>query len=124
MQISLCQGIGYTKAQFPNFLNHMNSEEAGLEVHQFFPLVKVNCSPYLKRFLCSMYAPVCMEDLLMIPPCKSLCLLARQGCAPLMAKFGFSWPDVLACEILSDDGLCIPSGENVGAGIYVRFNLK
>ena len=73
----------------PNLLNHRKQDDAGLEVHQFYPLVKVNCSPYLKFFLCTMYAPVCTVLEQPIPPCRLLCIQARRGCEDLMNRFGF-----------------------------------
>ncbi|CAL8241016.1 unnamed protein product [Merluccius merluccius] len=82
----------------PNLLGHTNQEDAGLEVHQFYPLVKVQCSVDLKFFLCSMYAPVCTVLEQAIPPCRSLCERARHGCEALMNKFGFQWPERLRCE--------------------------
>lgn len=97
--IPLCQDIKYNKTIFPNILAHRNQEESGLEVHQFFPLVKVKCSPYLKFFLCSVYVPICSEAFSTpIPPCRSLCMVARKGCLPLMESFGFRWPEALRCE--------------------------
>lgn len=43
-------------------------------VHQFWPLVEINCSDDLKFFLCSMYAPICIEEYPgHIPSCKSVC---------------------------------------------------
>lgn len=39
--IPLCKGIGYNMTSFPNSYGHEKQEEAGLEVHQFFPLVEV-----------------------------------------------------------------------------------
>ena len=33
-----------------------------------------------------------------VPHSRSLCLKARSGCEPLMRKFGFDWPENLACE--------------------------
>ncbi|BFZ15542.1 hypothetical protein BsWGS_18580 [Bradybaena similaris] len=94
----------------PNLLNHMKQDDAGLEVHQFFPLVKVQCSKQLKFFLCTMYVPVCtvLEDA--IPPCRSLCNEARTGCESLMNKFGFEWPETLKCDQFPPSGLCV--GEN------------
>ncbi len=56
--VPMCRSdIGYTKTAMPNYLNHASQEEAGLEVHQFFPMVKVQCSPYLRTFLCAVYVP-------------------------------------------------------------------
>ncbi|XP_056226787.1 frizzled-7-A-like [Seriola aureovittata] len=98
VSIPLCTDIAYNQTIMPNLLGHTNQEDAGLEVHQFYPLVKVQCSVDLKFFLCSMYAPVCTVLEQAIPPCRSLCERARQGCEALMNKFGFQWPERLRCE--------------------------
>uniref|UniRef100_A0A8C7H0G3 Frizzled class receptor 1 n=2 Tax=Oncorhynchus kisutch TaxID=8019 RepID=A0A8C7H0G3_ONCKI len=87
ISIPLCMDIAYNETIMPNVLGHMNQEDAGLEVHQFYPLF----------FLCSMYAPVCTVLEQALPPCRSLCERARQGCEALMNKFGFQWPDSLLC---------------------------
>lgn len=84
--IPLCKDIQYNETIMPNLLNHQKQEEAGLEVHQFFPLVKVQCSPYLKFFLCAMYVPVCTVLDEAIPPCRSLCESAKSGCERLMNR--------------------------------------
>ena len=39
--IPLCKDIQYNETIMPNLLNHQKQEDAALEVHQFFPLVKV-----------------------------------------------------------------------------------
>ncbi|XP_028992072.1 frizzled-7-A-like [Betta splendens] len=98
ISIPLCTDIAYNQTIMPNLLGHSNQEDAGLEVHQFYPLVKVQCSADLKFFLCSMYAPVCTVLEQAIPPCRSLCERARHGCEALMNKFGFQWPERLLCE--------------------------
>ena len=98
ISIPLCTDIAYNQTIMPNLLGHTNQEDAGLEVHQFYPLVKVQCSPELRFFLCSMYAPVCTVLEQAIPPCRSICERARQGCEALMNKFGFQWPERLRCE--------------------------
>ena len=96
--IPLCQNIQYNETVFPNLLNHTSQQEAGLEVHQFWPLVEVNCSPYLQHFLCSVYAPNCTVHKTPIPPCRSLCLEVKNGCLELMRRNGFSWPRNLNCD--------------------------
>ncbi|XP_061548776.1 frizzled-7-A-like [Phycodurus eques] len=113
ISIPLCIDIAYNQTIMPNLLGHANQEDAGLEVHQFYPLVKVQCSPDLKFFLCSMYAPVCTVLEQAIPPCRTLCERARQGCEALMNKFGFQWPERLRCEnfpIHSAGEICV--GQN------------
>uniref|UniRef100_A0A3P8RWC3 FZ domain-containing protein n=1 Tax=Amphiprion percula TaxID=161767 RepID=A0A3P8RWC3_AMPPE len=77
-------------------------DDAGLEVHQFFPLIKVQCSPHLKPFLCSVYVPKC-EAGKPQPPCRTLCEQARSGCESLMNRFGFQWPESLKCERFTTD---------------------
>ncbi|OAD57548.1 Frizzled-2 [Eufriesea mexicana] len=101
IMIPMCQGIGYNLTAMPND----NQEEAGLEVHQFWPLVAINSSPVLKFFLCSVYTPICLPDYTKpLPACRSVCERARAGCAPLMQQYVFSWPEIMACEKLPTQG--------------------
>jgi len=113
--IPLCTDIAYNQTIMPNLVGHYNQEDAGLEVHQFYPLVKVQCSPELKFFLCSMYAPVCTVLEKAIPPCRSICERAKHGCEALMNKFGFQWPERLRCEhfpVLGDGHICVGQNES------------
>ncbi|XP_052814886.1 frizzled-5-like [Mya arenaria] len=99
--IPMCKGIGYNYTYMPNQFNHDSQDEAGLEVHQFWPLVEIQCSPDLKFFLCSMYAPICMENYQPhLPACRSVCERAKSGCAPLMRQYGFVWPERMDCSRL------------------------
>nr|CRI73784.1 Frizzled-1 [Euperipatoides kanangrensis] len=115
--IPLCNDIQYNETIMPNLLNHQKQEDAGLEVHQFFPLVKVQCSPDLKFFLCAMYAPVCTILERAIPPCKSLCMSAKNGCESLMNKFGFQWPESLDCNQFpeANDDICVGQNNTPGS---------
>lgn len=102
--VPACRNLGsvyksermYNMTTYPNILSHRNQEEAGLELHQFSPLIKVECSKYLQLFLCTIYVPMCSEPRIL--PCRSLCEEARNGCQPIMMKFGFQWPDAMNCE--------------------------
>lgn len=99
IKISMCRGIGYNLTSFPNEMNHDTQEEAGLEANQFFPLVEMKCSPDLRFFLCSLYMPICIEDYHKpLPVCRSVCERTRAGCAPIMQKYSFPWPERMACE--------------------------
>ncbi|NWU89721.1 FZD8 protein, partial [Upupa epops] len=80
--VPLCKGIGYNYTYMPNQFNHDTQDEAGLEVHQIWPLVEIQCSSDLRFFLCSMYTPICLEDYKKpLPPCRSVCERAKAGCA-------------------------------------------
>lgn len=119
--IPMCRGINYNFTSFPNEFNHDTQDEAGLEVHQYWPLVEIKCSPDLKFFLCSIYTPICLEDYPKpLPPCRSLCERARAGCAPVMQKYDFPWPEKMACERLpvfgDSENLCMDSELGAAAG--------
>lgn len=118
--IPMCRGIGYNMTSYPNEMNHENQDDAGLEVHQFWPLVEINCSPDLKFFLCSKYAPICLEDYHKpLPVCRTVCQRARDGCEPIMQRYSFPWPERMACESLplygDTDNLCMEQPDYVNA---------
>ena len=100
--IPLCSDLPYNLTVMPNILGHQHQDDAGLEVHQFFPLVKVRCSPVLKDFLCSVYTPECINGNARAP-CRRICDRARADCEPLMSKFGFFWPESLNCGKFKND---------------------
>ena len=105
--IPMCRNIGYNLTRMPNQFNHDTQEEAGLEVHQFWPLVEIQCSPDLKSFLCSLYAPMCSSssgsrEYTPMPACRTVCERAFAGCAPLMRAYGFAWPESMRCDVLPE----------------------
>ncbi|MBN3318639.1 FZD5 protein, partial [Atractosteus spatula] len=101
----MCKHIDYNLTYMPNQFNHDTQDEAGLEVHQFWPLVEIQCSPDLLFFLCSMYTPICLPDYRKpLPPCRSVCERAQRGCSPLMSQYGFQWPERMSCERLPAQG--------------------
>ena len=99
----------YNTTMFPNLLSHRSQNEAAFQLHQFLPLVKTNCSMFLRQFLCILYLPKCSKKV--IPPCRSICQKARDDCKPTMIRFGFMWPDTLDCEQFPTDNeqLCVGS---------------
>uniref|UniRef100_A0AAV2K033 Uncharacterized protein n=1 Tax=Knipowitschia caucasica TaxID=637954 RepID=A0AAV2K033_KNICA len=118
--LPLCKTVGYNFTRMPNQLKHSTQEEAGLEAHQFWPLVSIRCSADLRFFLCSLYTPICLEDYDdPLPPCRSVCERARAGCAPLMRQYGFPWPERMRCELLPDQSerhtLCLDHNHSTTA---------
>ena len=112
ISIAMCRNIGYNVTLMPNQFHHDTQEEAGLEVHQYWPLVGVGCSPDLQFFLCATYVPICLPGLgRTLPVCRELCLRARAGCEPLMRGVMMRWPERLNCNRLprygDSDRLCM-----------------
>lgn len=111
VRIPLCKSLPWNMTKMPNHLHHSTQANAILAIEQFEGLLGTHCSPDLLFFLCAMYAPICTIDFQHEPikPCKSVCERARQGCEPILIKYGHSWPESLACEELPvyDRGVCI-----------------
>lgn len=111
--LKLCRGIEYPRMRLPNLLGHETMIEAAQQAAVWVPLVHKRCHADTRKFLCSLFAPVCLADLdEPIQPCRSLCEGVRSACAPVMAAFGFPWPDMLDCaRFPQDNDLCIPPAD-------------
>ena len=108
--IPMCQDVPYNYTRMPNLMGHQDQAAAAIEVHEFKPLVEMGCSRYLKFFLCSIYAPMCADQVdLPIPACQTLCLEVKNRCAPVLKSLNFPWPEALECDKLPmpENGLCM-----------------
>ncbi|RWS26415.1 Secreted frizzled-related protein 5-like protein [Leptotrombidium deliense] len=104
--MSLCQGIGYTKMRLPNLLHHDSLLEVSQQAASWIPLFRLGCHPDTQLFLCSLFTPVCLEH--PIPPCRSLCLLVQSSCEATMIKYGYPWPTIVRCDQFPvDNDMCI-----------------
>ena len=110
IKVALCKDIQYNKTIMPNILGHSSQEEAEIDINEFKSLIKTGCSPYLKFFLCSVFVPVCTVMESALPPCKSLCLQAKNNCDLVMKKNGYEWPPILDCNSFPEGDLCV--GQN------------
>lgn len=57
----LCQGLGYNTMRIPNLLGHELPAEAVQQSTSWLPLLARECHPHARIFLCSLFAPVCLE---------------------------------------------------------------
>lgn len=109
--IPMCQDMPYNLTRMPNLMGHTDQSQAAIQVHEFVPLVEIGCSRHLKFFLCSLYAPMCTEQVdTPIPSCQSICEEVKSKCLPLLAQFNFNWPQALNCSRLpvpEKNGLCM-----------------
>nr|CDS30857.1 frizzled [Hymenolepis microstoma] len=111
----ICQNLEYKDTIMPNLVKMTSQEEAAKRMIDYKSLLNVNCSHFLKLFLCTIYFPMCDPVLQSsaIKPCKSLCIHVRNRCEPIMQQFNFSWPTELNCDDLpKPPDLCIepPNG--------------
>ncbi|KPP73744.1 secreted frizzled-related protein 2-like [Scleropages formosus] len=106
----LCHDIEYAEMRLPNLLGHETMDEVLQQASSWIPLVQKQCHQDTRKFLCSLFAPVCLDELdEPIQPCRSLCEAVKTGCAPVMSAFGFPWPDMLHCDRFpADNDLCVP----------------
>lgn len=115
--LSLCQGVGYERMRVPDLLEHDSVAEIVEQSASWLPLLNVRCDRHAQRFLCSLFAAVCVEP--PVQPCRSLCRKVRSGCEARMNAYGFPWPRILACDRFPrDNDMCItaemadsPSGQ-------------
>jgi frizzled protein 1/7 len=97
--LNMCTNIPYNQTRYPNFMKQKNQQEAANDVIYFLPLVRINCSPVLKLFLCTLYAPPCIENYTtVVKPCRELCEQARSGCNAIVKSFNVEWPDYFNCQ--------------------------
>lgn len=108
LNLSLCNGIGYTKMRLPNLLDHDTIYEVSQQAASWIPLLNIKCHPDTRRFLCSVFCPVCLDH--KIYPCRSLCENVKIGCETRMKMYGFPWPDMFNCRRFpKDNDMCITS---------------
>jgi len=82
--IPLCKDIQYNETIMPNLLNHQKQEDAGLEVHQFYPLVKVQ---YLTGMCVNLHVLPWS-----LPKVRELNCNEQNSSSVLLAfRAGFSW---------------------------------
>ncbi|XP_018112028.1 frizzled related protein 2 L homeolog isoform X1 [Xenopus laevis] len=109
--MALCYDIGYSEMRIPNLLEHETMAEAIQQSSSWLPLLARECHPDARIFLCSLFAPICFDRYIF--PCRSLCEAVRSSCAPIMACYGYPWPEILKCDKFPEDhGMCISTITN------------
>ncbi|RWS18886.1 frizzled-7-like protein, partial [Leptotrombidium deliense] len=100
--VSFCANkLPYNLTILPNLYGHTNQQQSSLEIRKYSPLVNSDCNENVKLFICSLYLPVCTILNEPIPPCRSLCTVAKNGCEPLFSELGIKWPE---CENFPEKG--------------------
>ena len=126
-EMKLCHNIGYDLMVLPNSLDHETMNEVVTQSEVWLTLVNLGCHDELERFLCSLYAPVCIRGYheKLIQPCRELCESVRAACLPTMSTFGLGWPDIVKCSKFpqAPQELCIPPNKqkSKAAILWMKF---
>uniref|UniRef100_A0A8C0HAM8 FZ domain-containing protein n=1 Tax=Chelonoidis abingdonii TaxID=106734 RepID=A0A8C0HAM8_CHEAB len=108
MEMGMCNSIGYSEMRLPNLMGHTSMAEVIPKSAEWQHFVETGCHPHARTFLCSLFAPVCLDTF--IHPCRSMCVAVRDSCAPLLLCHGLSWPDSLDCDRFpADEDMCLAS---------------
>ena len=116
---TLCYGLGYTQMYLPNLLNHESITEILYELPLWQSLLTLGCHSNARLLLCSILAPVCLEQTpekrsslvsfdnnppadaqvnankKFLYPCRRLCESVKDSCEKRMiAQFGYKWPSM------------------------------
>merc|ERR1711935_470415 len=82
----ICSKMAYKDMWLPNFMQHESISEVEEQIEIWSHLVNRNCHHELPKFICSLYTPVCLQNLpdtprdmltTRIPPCRQLCTAVR-----------------------------------------------
>lgn len=132
--VPLCADLGYVNTTFPNLRGHATPKEANEELAHFLGLISTGCSNAIVHLLCSIYAPVCIQEYpdLKYPPCRNLCEHVEEGCAEtLLLVFGYNWPpgphlDCYNYDTAEENSLCFgpPDPSMLEIPFHIKRKLK
>ncbi|NWR88655.1 SFRP2 protein, partial [Furnarius figulus] len=107
-EMGMCYKTGYSEMRLPNLMGHTSMAEVILKSTTWQHLAHTDCHPHVRMFLCSLFAPVCLDTF--IHPCRSMCVAVRDSCAPVLLCHGHAWPDSMDCDRFpGDEDTCLAS---------------
>uniref|UniRef100_A0A183C1X6 Frizzled-4 n=1 Tax=Globodera pallida TaxID=36090 RepID=A0A183C1X6_GLOPA len=100
VDIPLCRDIPYNRTILPNpLIDGLDPQSLQSQTEHFKPLIRTKCSPHILFFVCSVFAPMCPEQLPQaVTSCRSVCEEVRRDCIKIFNEFDFPWPPVLNCS--------------------------
>lgn len=97
-----CTEMSYNMTFFPNLLEHYDQAIAAARMEPFVPLMNLQCSPEVNKFLCMAFVPECTEPKHIMLPCRAMCKTVYSDCKNLIDTFDIAWPPELECDRLED----------------------
>ena len=102
LQLSLCRGLGYNKTSKINFMKENQRKAVDNVVFKaLLRLDRAGCSPLVRNFACSIFAPSPVGVYGVLPPCKSFCFAVTKACGRQLrfASFLTSFSGKYLCMI-------------------------
>lgn len=60
-EMGVCHKIGYSEMRLPNLMGHTSMAEVIQKSSTWQHLVNTDCHPHVGTFLCSLFAPICLD---------------------------------------------------------------
>uniref|UniRef100_A0AC35FF44 Frizzled-4 n=1 Tax=Panagrolaimus sp. PS1159 TaxID=55785 RepID=A0AC35FF44_9BILA len=99
IDIPLCKDIPYNQTIFPNPIFPHDQQSLQSQIEHFKPLIKTKCNPHIKFFICSVFAPMCPDQLPQaVTSCRSVCEEVKRDCIKILQEFDIQWPAPLNCS--------------------------
>ncbi|XP_053736498.1 frizzled-6-like [Synchiropus splendidus] len=105
IHVHRCFGLSYNMTYFPNMMEHYDQDIAASHMEPFMPLANLRCSPDVHKFLCQAFIPTCVEEEIVIAPCREQCERVLFDCKDNIQIFGITWPPELQCDKLQSCSL-------------------
>ncbi len=111
IKAGVCKDLPYNMTFFPNLVGLSTQTEATRRVASYRELINMNCSKYIRVFLCSVYFPMCnskASPVMPLKPCMEFCQHVKGHCEVYLRMADLRWPKDLACSAFpSKTELCL-----------------
>uniref|UniRef100_A0A0N5A1U9 Frizzled-4 n=1 Tax=Parastrongyloides trichosuri TaxID=131310 RepID=A0A0N5A1U9_PARTI len=109
ISLPICKDIPYNYTYIPNPIFPHDPATLHLQTDHFKPLIRTQCNPHIKFFICSVFAPMCPESLPQaVTSCKSVCQEVKRDCIKIFHEFDIQWPESLDCDKFPEEpALCM-----------------
>ena len=82
LELEFCKKLGYNSTTKINFLKEsQRNAKNNAKFKALMRLSRTGCSPLVRYFACSLFAPPLLPASGVLPPCKSFCYALTRSCA-------------------------------------------
>uniref|UniRef100_A0A0K0DXJ0 Frizzled-4 n=1 Tax=Strongyloides stercoralis TaxID=6248 RepID=A0A0K0DXJ0_STRER len=124
--LPICKDIPYNYTFIPNPIFPHDPATLHLQTDHFKPLIRTQCNPHIKFFICSVFAPMCPESLPQaVTSCKSVCQEVKKDCIKIFTEFDIQWPESLDCDKFPEEpSLCMKPNPIQMENNYYNHHFK